>query len=490
MGASMEHEGATVDLSAEQARTSSLLRWGRALDSWDEVEPALTILTAAAMAEETRHQRARLLLEQGDPRRALEVLDDGQSPGLPSEEFTMDDVLRAACHASTGHAGAYAWLRSLVVGADAAVSMAYIRWMVALAADERGDYDTADQMWQSLVKDSGFLTGASLARFSVVHARDARREAIAGEKLSKAFATYLRLVSNIEGLPNPLDRDARPILTAARLLRTRGEAPAALLLLTAAERGGPPNPAVTEAYRRAAPTRPGMTPWLRFGTIVAGAVAGLLLGAGLVGLVLTVAAIAAWRRWIPIRGWTLIDSRLYRSLRSIQYDPVSRGPRVLGGESADGPRLLWMLAGLALGGLLVGPLLASTLPAGAGSDLGGTLWLGVALAGGYVGYQWGLRKTHHRTAPTNPTLSPTCRCATTAWFAGRTADDYAQRHLTGATFEPVPAGSTVLQCPSLGVPWLRIPVTKDGGVYLIRGVSARVDAGLPSQTTTTSGFYL
>ncbi len=469
---------------------ASLLCWGRALDSWDEVDPALEILTSAAMPGETRHERARLLLEQGDPRRALAVLDDGQHPGLPPDDFTMDDVLRAGCHASMGHAGAYAWLRSVTVAAQGAVPVVYIRWIVALAADSFGDTDTADQMWLSLVSDSGLLTGPSVARFTVVHASAARREAIAGGKIRKSAALYLRLADNLEQLPNPLDRDPRPIISAVRMLRERGEAQAALMLLTAAANGAPPNPAIAEAYERAAPTRPGMTPWTRAATIAVGTVVGLLVGIGLVGLVLTVAGIAAWRNFIPIRGWTLADSRIFRSLRAVQYDPVSRGHRVQGGESADGPRLLWMLLGLALGSLVIGPLLATSIPSGLGSDLGGTLWLGSSLAGGFLGYQWGLRKTHHLIAVGPSLVAPTCRCATTPMLAGSAADDYAARHLTPTASTAVTAGSTVLTCPALGLPWLRVPVNTDGAVYLLRGIATRVDAGLPGQDSATSGFYL
>jgi len=247
---------------------------------------------------------------------------------------------------------------------------------------------------------------------------------------------------------------------------------------------------VTDAYRAAAPTDLATNPWATVATVATGAVAGLVLGVGLLGLIFSIGAIAAWRRWVPLRGWTLVDSRLYRSLRSIRYDPVSRRPRLPGGGSADPSRLRWMLAGLALGTLVVGPLLGCTIPSGPGSNTGAALWLASAVAGAIIGYLRAPSRKTRRKAPTKPTVAPRCCCATTAWYGGRDAEDYAQRHLTSATFHPVPAGSTVLQCPALGGFWLRIPVTADGGVYLLRGVSARIEAGLPSPRPAHTGLYL
>jgi len=329
----------------------------------------------------------------------------------------------------------------------------------------------------SLVEESNLLTWHSVARYTAVLASRARLEANQGGSVEASAVSYLKLVNNLERLPNPLDRDARPILDAVQMLRNRGDQRAAVLLLTAAAHAGPPNAAVRREFERMAPqTLTSSTRWMGAMISAAGLVT-VLLGHGLVGMAFGFVAVMGWMRWIPIRGWTRSETRIFRILHAMQYDPVTRGPALRARDYGD-RRLFWGFVGLAVGGLVVGPVVMSSLPTAWSPNLGNSPWLLATLVCGILGYQWGLRVTPGARSPraVSRILPPHCQCATTTIFAGGEADNYAHNHLVGEAHEAGPSRSSMLTCPVLGVAWLLTIVTDEGGAYLLRGEAQIADA--------------
>lgn len=475
------HAGADGNLNrSDGGHHTSLVRWGLALDCWDEFAPALAMLNQAAAPGSTRHERARLSLALGHPRQGLDILDEDRSGSLAGRS-AADAALRAALRAALGDHDAYAWLRSQVVRDTGSAPIGYLRWLLAVAAEGAGDRPAADALWVSLVEQSHLLTWHSAARYNSIQAQRALLAANRGGSWQESAGTYLNLVGNLERLPNPLDRDARPILDAVRILASRGESRAAVLLLTAAAHAGPPNPVVRREFERRAPrTLTVNTRWLG-AMISATGLVSVVLGRGLVGMVIATVAAMGWMHWVPIRGWTRTETRIFRTLHAMRFDPVTRGP-ARGARDLVDRRLFWGLVGLAVGLLVAGPLvMAAVLSTTWATHVGFSPWLLTAVVCGVLGHQWGLRTSRGARSPraVSHLLPPDCQCATTEMFAGAEADNYARRHLVCGATESAGPRATVLTCPTVGVPWLLTVVTDGGGTYLLRGEATVEESGPP-----------
>ena len=485
----MYASNASSNSPTPESREKSITTWGTRLAMWDETPQALQLLTTTELTSDNRHFRAQLLFQSGKPTEAIAVLDDGAQRGLPSDQFTNDDALRAACWAATKHEGAYGWLRSRVLSMTPG-QFPYGQWLLAHAADAIGDTATADQMWRALGAGDGVLTWDVVAHFTAALSIETRNDLLNGSSKGQVAASFVRLVQNTEFLPNRLEQDPRPIIRAHELLVQRGEKHAALMLLTAARFVGAPSKTIADEYKRSAP-RLRMTWYASLALFSVVFATCLAVSLPKLGIALGLGSIYLWRRFMPMRGFTLKEAHVLRILRQLRFDrrtrtPVARG--LSGIANRDATPFLFGLAAFAVAWIVGALAVAKLAPGGLDNSLGVGLSVVVAVVGAVVGYQFGVRRAQAKLAPKQPAVV-TCRCATAVALSGVEAGAYATHHLVATDAPPIIAASRELKCPTLGTPWLLVAVTGEGAVYLMRGATETLDADLPVDEPR-EGFYL
>jgi len=274
--------------------TDSLLRWADLLEALDEAQLAGRLIAHAGAGAVTvtgwpsTVDRARLLLATGDPEAALHTLDKYGTWQPPEEGLGFDDAVLAAAWAMLDHADAYNWLGGRVMALHACVGKNFGSWMLALAADHRGDTATAEQMWVWLAEHTEQITRTSVTRRMVVLAEAALRSLAQAEPPRDVGEVYRYLVSATELLPNPVDRDPRPVLDAAEALCRRLRPRTGPVFVAGA---------------------------VLFGLLALGATAA---GNGKVGIVLFALATLVWTRLVPIPGWTTAETSAYRYLMMVR----------------------------------------------------------------------------------------------------------------------------------------------------------------------------
>lgn len=488
-GRCVDDKNPAVEPTEPAASAEALTGWSDTLARFDEVREALELVVLEDESDGKRLKQTLLLIQSGRPTEALQVLDGGVPRDLPSEGYGFEDLLRATCWAANGHDGAYGWLRSRVWAAPSG-EFEFGQWLLAMVADGRGDYVTADQMWKAIVPTGAYRTWQTVSHYLVAMVVEARHNLLHGSTVVAEGGSILRLAQLPESLPNHLDRDPRPILRARDMLLARGEREAAMLLLTAARYGARPSKAIKAAYRDLAPK----TPWLRWYWVVLFAVIGAgvatLLHVPQLGIPAAAVIMYGWRRFIPIRGYSLEESRVLRLLSRMTFNPKSRGPRARGILQMDATPFIYGLLGATVG-LGVAGYIAHQFLADHLTD-NEVVWLalGGAVIGALVG--WQLAEKYVRSRALHLQRRPskiTCSCATTSLMTGDLGADYAERHLVRVNAPRVIAASQQLKCPQLGIDWLLVTVTAEGALYLMRGATQTLDANLPIERGP-EGFYL
>jgi hypothetical protein len=482
---------------------TTLETWVTVAEGMDLFDLALELRGLQHHPEEHLVSIARLHLLSGDFAGARSLLrpsaDEWTPP--PGTQFRQEDMLLAACEAAAGNPIASTWL----LAAASALSQQGDAWighyLVALAADARGDLALGAQAWTTLVMQFGIRTELTIPRWAAAHVahRDPHEAKVALANVVKAGFAF-------RSLPHQANRDPRPILNAANFLVAAGDPAGARLLLEMVARSQPRSEPVLEALVALSPNAAMRRYRMRVRALLV--VAFLLIPLGYVWAVGMALGRVWFRQHVRVPGLSATDSQVWRALRRVRYDPAAAAMTPLDAE-VDGLELLLILLGLSVGGLggyglaaMVGGWFGVSNPL---TDLPLLfLWLFVLVAvpavlvvGKRYLLRWARRLRRLRAQEAAERLrlrtASTCQCWETSTFRDDFADVYSQQHLAPMTtaqtrtlaVELAP-GRAVLACPVTGALWLRIDRTPEGAVLLIRG-----DVPVPDATSPTpTGFYL
>jgi hypothetical protein len=364
------------------------------------------------------------------------------------------------------------------------------QWILAMVADQRGDVVLADQMWKAMVSSGEARTWEAVAHYLAAKTIEARSDLLHGGAITPVAGTVLGLVQMPETLANRLDRDPRPILRARDLLIKRNETEAAFMLLTAARFGARPSKAVKDAYDQMAPK----LPWLRWYSAIAIGVVFVLVATlsrvpG-IGLPAAIATMVAWRRLVPVRGYSIEESRVLRILSRMNFNHKKRRAGVRGVLNMDVTPVMYAFVFAFIAAMSAVFFLYSVFYGKVNETVEPWIVIAAGLIGAVVGWQlgaWraslGFKREHRR--PTKVA----CQCATTSLLCGDVGAEYAERHLVPVGVEPMISGAQQLVCPQLGMQWLLVNVTPEAALYLMRGTTEALDANLPIERGA-EGFYL
>jgi len=459
--------------------------------------------------------RAEALVVAGAASEALRVLARAEvGQPAPDGPLLWGHLVLAAAHAATGSDQAWAWLTARLAG-DVGSFRARLTRIAAAAADARGDREVADQLWPEVVGLIGVLPSPRLAERIALASVLARNRDGRPEELARDLGSAVRVIRrSLAGEGDPV---AAMVRTAGGL-DARGDMAGARLLLRTAVTAMPRDRRMTTALRHRRPKGTASTA-LKIGalTLVVAALVAVLvrmhLGGGglLIGLALVFGS-----RVIPHPGLTAAESRLWRGLGSLQFDPELGDT----GEETSGSHGWYGV--VAIGGAVAGAVLGAQVPgwfstagqAPAWSTSGGALlaWLGLSLIAGALAF-FGARRVHRtllrRSAERDSAGAQAvgehhagvCQCWDITSLWGTAAGIYAERHLVqmpGPAL-PVPVGGQLRRCPTTGLPWLVGPLGRDGRRLALRGVARAAEPAVAGQAeaapTATSeppsvGYYL
>lgn len=494
-GQAARDESSAAQLFAPLSAVNSALGVSGALSMWADRcfdlglhDLAVDLLDAAEltfMAQIGRRvspRRAMYLLHAGRFAEALATLP-GMDPGLPtrSADVSVEHLVRAAAQAALGNNNARDWLvlmSSQLVHSDLAGPLALCLMRVGQA---RGDQGLSDAAYRQLpvlgVTDRE--TAPMVAALTILR-RDPVNADAAHENLSEAIAV-------LQSSCGPFADDAQPALdTAAELVR-RGDAAGAVLLLTWVSRLNPQLDRVKASF---APLSPRKVGWSR-GMLISAAwsaaavvsVFGLFFHVAAAALPM-VAGVLLWQRFVPMRGMSLTDSRVYRRLRLLRPHPWSA-------------QELKRLEIAAVVSAMVGAAWSVIAQAGVSSRLGVgwndvPLWIAVPIwVLGIAGVPtvvwmifWRLRQRRlakeerERTARLERDVSRgRCLCWRADQLYGAVAVASLGHHLRPIALPPVLEQLShtypqhqllVASCNQSGAAWLRVLTSEEGSFYLFR----------------------
>ncbi|MCB2176204.1 MAG: hypothetical protein KQH57_10385 [Actinomycetales bacterium] len=487
--------------------------WFRAALLADELDLAHRIATAplegggpqdadADLARDALAAEALVVLGRGGEAAGL-LRERGVRPPRAGEPVSWPQALLAAGQASTGDAGAWAWLSARTTDVAPAFRLRLAR-LVAAAAEQRGDLGVADAAWAEIPGLIGAVSSPRLAgRIATATLLRRNREA---EPLVLATA----VIDALSALQNAAADDAAAldaVLEVAGRLERRGDDAGARLLLGAARSGLPRDRRVRAALRRLSPrstfadaARVVVAVAVLAAAVVAGAVwhlrAAGLVGAGALGLYLRLA---------PVPGFTRPEGQVWQGVRTLRYDPAVGRADTSGGSGWYG------LAGI--GGFVVTFIVMAigltalgeggSWPAWSVSSAGMVGMLAVLVAG-TAGGVLGARSLRHalgrrrraRSRAADHALAErhatVCRCREVDVTWGPDARLYAERHLVPAPVPPpvrLPGGELRL-CPVSSMPWLVGPLGAGGRELALRGALREVANPVAEDESGRTGFYL
>ena len=483
--------------------THSWTTWAQAAENIDRHEVALALLEAAP---NTSHDAATavfgatLLLQIGQHAQAVAVLAGIGYSELPDENrATWPDLVLAASRAAGGDSVAYRWLMGCARRFDGTAEAWRLCYLVAAAATGINDRATADQAWDALLTRYEILTPATLAQYSAAQVAD-RDQHDAGA----ATMTVATAVANLHQIGTPLEQNPEPALRIARLLQSRGDLSGSRLLLHAARRRIPPDPALDAALAEVTPAS--AMHRHRLIVTVLWCLAPLLFPLGVVGGLLVLAARLAWQRWVPIPGLSRTDSAIWRAFRSLSYDPYTDpdepAPKDQTGYYGLAAILSLLFVAAPLGSPVSALLAGLTATANnADNPLVVATWLLLCI--GIPGLSFlGARQVHrerrarrhrrrrqaeHRARMAN---AQRCHCWQAASASGQFATLYFRQHLRPEPFTlraPNLRGLADLgRCPTTGVLWLALDKDDPGKALLLRGTSRTNSRPEP----TATGMYI
>jgi hypothetical protein len=230
------------------ARLHALEPWIAIADRMDLLDLALQLHKAQEDPQADRVDIARLHLLSGnlDAARAL-LPEPPQGWTAPSDvHFQPEDMLAAACAAAAGNMVASNWLMAASAVLAERGNPWFGHYLVAVAADARGDKALAAQAWSTLVTRFKFSTELTIPKWAVAQVGHRERLDSTAALMNVATAAFA-----FKLLPHPVDRHAQPVLDAAKDLVSAGDEAGARLLLELVVRIQPHSPRVVDALTRA-----------------------------------------------------------------------------------------------------------------------------------------------------------------------------------------------------------------------------------------------
>jgi hypothetical protein len=497
---------APASISADLIEQSVPL-WAAAADEADAVDLALAVSRSVGpRADEDQADLAvaRLLLLAERPQEALTLLARQHITELPAEpERSWPHLLLAACRAAVGDPDAYRWLLSTVGALPTAWQPLYL---VGAAADQRGDYTTADQAWTTLVQTHQILTRFTIARFlaGVVARRDRDNGRAAAQTMIDVVEEFLARDPDLHETPEP-------ILTAAARLRQRGDIAGSELLLHTATHRLPGVPALrataqgagAQAAMRRFRLHAALRRWMHVPMLALPAAAAVwcdippLVLTGLVP-VLVMHRIAGATR---VPGFTAADSVAWRAGRRLRQGPAARRidaeQWIVGGLLAAVMLTYAVPFASVFAGVVTGrpAAIARTVPHAA---LSGVFFAVITVL--LTAFGKGLlaigRRHNWRTEQQTRLQADRyrfsdageCRCWRSNALLGSYAAAYLDRHLVSVVADawdnsPFPYAA-LARCPATGSLWMAATTDPHAALLLLRGSDrpSTVDHGLAPAT--------
>ena len=414
----------------------------------------------------------------GDARGTLRV------ESWPRGERADTDAAVDALDAAEGDDDAWARLLNSMARSPSVLTL----FLLAAAAECRGDVQSADTAWLSLRDDVGRRTGIVLARAAVA---DIQRALASPRHDARARAVYSNAIA-LGRVRGGLHRDPRWALDAIRRLENRGDQAGARLLAETLSNTvtDPPLRIVDEVKRLTPEAAMRRYRWsLTFGFVVALGFAWL----GILWLLLMGLARMVIDSRVRVPGLSVQDSRAWRSLR----------PRNIGAGYASGSSALSGWVGLLI---YVPVALLAALVAGSvtSSDQSYAviilIWCTALIAIPVLAvfstqHAWSWWKAMQ--ARTSDGVSEQedavdaarCQCWNTVWQSDGRARLYMGQHLVPVPLEGTLSalaavsalGTWVAECPVSRIRWLGWQTTPEGGFLAVRGSAAAPPEWAPAQ---------
>jgi hypothetical protein len=494
----------TADASAQEM-ASSLPLWVEAADDSDELEVALWLtgenLSAPIGSVEPAVVRARLLLLLSRPDEAVAVLDRAKisSPGdeLPTR---WEGFVLVACQAAAGDRAAYSTLLRATANVPPSRDSWRTAYLVAAAAEQLGDYPTAQRAWSQLTVDHGIHTRLTVTHFTAgaVFVRD-RNDPTEAARIVMANA------ANFDAMLGGTEPDPDPVHACARLLTERDDVAGARLLFQAVHVRRPREASLAAAAVALEP-REAMKRY----RLACGLACLLLIPAvplGLVGIVLFWGGRRLWLTRVTVPGFSLVDSRAWRSLRSLRFDTTRQ--RTASARDTSAANVLGAVLGFCAGMPLAAVslwALDAVIDESNPSNVGMVILIsavllalgGATFAGHNLSQRLQRRITKHRLAKQAAKAerklradAQACRCWQAIHITGLAARWYLQDHLVeqadirqrSGALSGLGEDTRLGKCPNTGVLWLGTQFDTPGRAMLLRGVGPAPGGGVP-------GFYM
>ncbi|MBO1753408.1 hypothetical protein J4G33_16495 [Actinotalea sp. BY-33] len=504
-------------IRSELDPVGSQLSWYHAALAADELELAGRIVRAPVAGTEHEASRRTSLAEAlvlvGRPAEARPLLEaDGVRPPQPSGPVDWPQVVLGSTYAATGDDGAWAWLTAKLSDVLSPEWRLRLTRVVAAVADHRGDLPVADAAWADVAELGGTSSPRLAQRAALANILRRKREGSPESIIDVVVGAYGTLRG--AAVDDAATRNA--VMRTAGALNERGDRAGARLLLRVATGMLPRDAAMETALRRSRP-EPSRALLVRLAgvglatsvavayVVVRGAASPQTLGAEIRGTTLVLAAVLGLvTRLSSLPGFTMPETRVWRGLRSMRYDPVE----ARGGTSGISG---WLGVAGVLGAVATMVTIAGVL-SGATSDgawplwatTGGSmvLWLVLTAAGGAGGVlvlrqvrgavgRRRVARARAEAAARADQLATVCACWDSISTWGADARRYAERHLTIAG-PPVPVAvpdSRLRMCPASGLPWLTGPLGQGERFVALKGALRDVDDS-PAGRPATQGFYL
>lgn len=493
---------------------ASQFGWLVAALAADEADLAHRLVREPAVGSEHDEWRTAGLAEtlvltgrSGEARRTLEAA--GVRPPGADGPVSWSQMLLATTYAAGGDAAAWSWLTARLAEVPHHMRPRLTR-LVAFVADQRGDLDVADSAWLSLVQMSG-ATSIRLAERSAVATIGRRsRQGAPAEILTALFSAHATLRETEDDKALVLDA----VIRAAHALGQRGDRAGARLLLRLADRSAPRNAALRRVSRELRSPMTGTIALKTAGIVLLGAlitvgfvVWGVLashdpmVGARVAILLALPLGLLVRRTTVP--GLTVTESRVWRGLGTLRYDPST------GRATNEGTSGWYGVAGI-VGAVATFTVIAivltrltptGTWPLWAVSGSSMLLWLALTAfgaAGGVLAMRrvrHGLTRRRQKAARAAQQAQAersagVCTCWDTYATWGRSARLLVEHHLT-VPGPPVPLplpDAQVRLCPTTGLPWIVGRLGAHGRFVALRGALRDVDDS--SNGAASTGLYL
>ena len=483
-------------------------------------------------AENAAGRRASMLMLARRFPEALEALPPGLVLPTPGDDMGRDHLVAATCRAALGDDDALAWLRQVAPLLSATDWAAYVAHCLLRVGDARGDVALSEASLGQLQRlgDRGRRILPRIAADVISRRPRDKPAGPAGRgklwggaqdtpvaNAVKESAAVLRVGTDLlHGGSESFVSDPQPVLDTAELLRQRGDAPGAALLLHAVDRTNPHVARIEAALAAYVPPGARGRRRLRRGLLLGlGAIAFLVSGvAGYPALAIVWGLlIGATEMYAREPGLTRFDTNVLgeyverAGVRAFWLMPRSVADETPLGSGRKVLPLVFGILALGLGAAIYSPAVEAAAahgPATSWRTAPGLTCFGVWILLFPVLVMWAVSLIPgRRLGYAVPRLSPAqseCQCRQWAWVSGPVALAYSTAHLVPAeTPAPLrgvlerygPLPPSIASCTTTGAAWLVLTLGPENGKILLRSPLGTIpDPQEPASEGLSTGQYL